>query len=108
MTENHNFYIILALVGLFFIWSIVLFNYYLKISNQNIELGKSVKGLEKKNGREQKQIDELEKKHLDNQLKIVELQNKIIELQARAINQEKNNLEQRRNEDNSRESLRKG
>lgn len=75
--ENFNcdkwFYTVLALLGLFFVWSLIIFRYYLKANKKGIELGRAdkehdkhlsehqekIKKLEEKNGKELREIEGL-------------------------------------------------
>lgn len=53
------FYLCLAILGVFLFLYIMLLDYNLKAKKQQIELSKRTEELEKKNGKEQRQIDEL-------------------------------------------------
>jgi len=59
---NLALYIALAAFGLVALLILCLFGYHLKVRKDQVELSKRTAKLEKKNGHEQAQIDELKKK----------------------------------------------
>ena len=59
------FYTVLALIGLFFVWSIVIFRYYLKVDRKSIVLGQADKLQEQRHQQNQQKIRNLEKQIID-------------------------------------------
>jgi len=76
------FYTVLALIGLFFVWSLIIFRYYLKANKKGVELGLADKQHEQQHRQNEARIKELEKKNSQDGKEIERLNGKIATLEG--------------------------